>query len=159
MLCFAQKSRSREIAAIAHVVALSWCATFVWHYFFYGTGETWGHAVIDGAMATYFWRLSKSRIFALPLFYIQICFVGVNLSTTLSQTDDWWFAFASNRLFEIELLYILGCSVFRIGRLRRTKRGALLERPDLMRGNRVLIEKLRPAARFAFFPSAAVPRV
>lgn len=159
MLCIAQNSRSREIAAAAHIVALGWCATFVWHYLFYGTGETWGHAIIDGAMASYFWRLSKIRIFALPLFYIHVCFVGVNLFTTLAQADDWWFAFMSNRLFEFELVYILGCSAYRTRKLRNMKKGALLERPDAMRGNKVLIEKFRPAARLALLPASAVPRV
>jgi predicted membrane channel-forming protein YqfA (hemolysin III family) len=111
-------------------VALGWCVTFLWFYFFYGTRQTWGYAVIDGAMASYFWRQSKAKLFALPLFYIQMCFVGVNLITTLARTDDWWFAFASNRLFEIELVYILGCSVYRVRKLRKKQRSALAERPN-----------------------------
>lgn len=83
-------------------------------------------------MASYFWRQSKSKLFALPLFYIHVCFVGVNLVTTLVKIDDWWFAFASNRLFEVELFYIFGCSAYRARRLRKKEKGALAERPSAM---------------------------
>lgn len=111
-------------------MALGWCASFFWFYFFYGTGETWGYAVIDGTMASYFWRRSNRVLFALPLFYVHVCFVGANLVATLARTNDWWLAFVLNRLFEAELVYILGCSAYRMRKLRKKKKGAPLERPD-----------------------------
>jgi len=118
-----QNSRSREISAAAHVVALAWCASFFWFYFFYGSGETWGYAIIDGVIAWHFWRKSRHSLFALPLFYILFGFVFLNLASTLMNLSDWWLAFLFNRLFEIELLYIVSCSVYRMRKLRHIKKG------------------------------------
>lgn len=104
------------------MLALGWCATFFWFYYFYGTGETWGYAVIDAATASYFWRRSRRMAFALPLFYAHVFFVGLNLLATIIGLADWWLAFLSNRLFEGEMIYIVGCSIYR-SRMLRNKKG------------------------------------
>ncbi len=110
-------ARSREIVAAAHIVTLSWCFTFFWFHFFSGTGITWGYAVIDAAVAAVFWRQSRRSIFALPLFFNHALCVLLYLIATVLQLAEWWVFFVVNRLFELEIAYLIACSLFRIRRL------------------------------------------
>lgn len=129
MTLLAQKSRSLNMIAAAHIVPLSWCFTFFWHYYFHGTGITWGYAVIDASVAIIFCNQAKTQVFALPLFYAQVAFVICYLLTTIFDIRDWWVMAISNRLFEAEILYIAACALFRIRSLQRQKKGAPAARP------------------------------
>jgi hypothetical protein len=42
----------------------------------------------------------------------------------------WWSAFVLNRLFDLMLLYVAGCALFRIVRMRQKKKGAACARPQ-----------------------------
>ncbi|HBS31008.1 MAG TPA: hypothetical protein DEA40_04600 [Parvularcula sp.] len=91
---------------------------------------TWGFAVIKFAQAALFWRQSRNEVFPLPLFLLSGLSVVLYLLTTLSGLSYWWIAFASNRLFDLMLLYIASCALFRILRLRQRKKGAPSARPQ-----------------------------
>ncbi len=65
-----------------------------------------------------------------------------------------------NRLFDLMLLYVAGCALYRIVRMRHKKNGAPEARTqssEMFAG--ALIEQLRPAARLARFPVAAMVSV
>lgn len=120
---------SRPKIAVAHVLGLGWCATFFWYYSFAGSGITWGYAVQDAAIASYFWRQSQRAAFPAPLFFIHFISIIYYFLSTLTRIDDWWTAVIANRLFEIALAYVAGCAIFRIVKLRKKNMGAPAERP------------------------------
>lgn len=143
------------MAAAALLLALAWCATFFWRYLFHGSSITWGYAVIDLALAAFFWREARAAIFALPLFYCHVTFVIVYFSTTIFKLTDWWALALANRLFELEIFYIIACAIYRIrSRAKKKKRAPRPSRrsPDFT----CLIEQFRPPSRLAAFPMAAM---
>lgn len=124
MLAF--KARSRAIIAAAHILALNWFFTLFWYDIFVGSPLTWGYAVVDAATAAIFWRQSRTSVFALPLFYIHALFVLIYFAATLVELNEWLVYFVANRIFEIEVAYVIICSVFRIRRRAPAKaKGAL----------------------------------
>ena len=65
-----------------------------------------------------------------PLFAVAVAAIIVNLLATISSLNFWWSAFVLNRLFDLMLLYVAGCALFRIVRVRQKKKGALGARPQ-----------------------------
>jgi hypothetical protein len=152
-------SRSHCLIAAANAVALGWCATAIWFHYFGRTGETWGYAVVDVALAAYFWRLSHDRVLALPLYYVHLVCIVHYLVMTLVGADYWWIAMIANRMFELEVIYLIGCSVFRLRRRARRKKEAPTLRPGHASNTRELSEESRPPPRLALLPAASMPSV
>lgn len=97
------------------------------------SGQTWGYALIDAILAVWFWRLRRrSPLFAATLFLFCEFQVGLYLYTTLVATPYYWVAFITNRVFEISLLFVIGCSIYRIRALRRRRRDAPVARHDAL---------------------------
>ncbi|MEZ5897581.1 MAG: hypothetical protein R3C51_14400 [Parvularculaceae bacterium] len=74
-------------------------------------GATWGYAVIDAAMAGYFWRQAQNRWFPAPLFYLHIVLIAFYMYVTLFGASAFWIGVVINRIFEIAILYVMACSV------------------------------------------------
>ncbi len=129
-LLLAQKSRSRQLVAAAHIVTLAWCFTFFWHYLFHGSQITWGYAVIDASVAVLFWRQAQQSVFTLPLFYVHVACVFLYFATTALASADWWVMALTNRFFEVEVFYLIGCALFRMARRRSKEKGAPKARPN-----------------------------
>jgi len=104
--------------------------TFFWRYHFAERNITWGYAVIDATVATVFWRQAQRAVVALPLFYVHIACVFLYFMTTVLQITHWWMMAIANRLFEFEILYVSGCALFRITKLKAIKKGRANGAPE-----------------------------
>jgi hypothetical protein len=58
------------------------------------------------------------------------CSLALHFLNAVIALDHWWSAFWMNRLFDLMLLYVAGCALFRILRTRQKKKGALGARPQ-----------------------------
>jgi hypothetical protein len=96
-------------------------------------GFTWGYTIVSFAQAVLFWRMSGSAAAPAPLFGISAAAIILNLLATVSSMSFWWSAFALNRLFDLMLLYVAGCALYRIVRMRQKGKGALAARPGSTR--------------------------
>jgi hypothetical protein len=111
-------------------MAVGWLANAVFYFGLASQGLTWGYTIVNFVQAALFWRMSTRRLFPRPLFVLSVVAVGLNFLATLTSVNFWWSAFVLNRLFDLMLLYIAGCALFRIFRLRQKKKGALMARPS-----------------------------
>lgn len=126
----AHHANSNSLRAASIVIAIAWAGGVLWYFFIAPFGLTWGYSLINFSQAAFFWRQSRDKVFPLPLFILSGLSVVIYLLTTLSGISYWWVAFASNRLFDLMLLYVAGCALFRIVRMRHKKKGAPLARPQ-----------------------------
>jgi len=117
-MMFAIQARSQQIVAAAIALTTGWVFSLAWYWVAGRHGPSWGYAVIDLALAVYFWRASKGRWFPVPLFYIHASFIVYYIYATLIAAPPWWVIMFVNRLFELAVAYVIGCSVYRIVRLR-----------------------------------------
>jgi hypothetical protein len=113
----------------AYVLALAWFASQAWYFTFAPYGMTWGYAVITLAEATVFWRFSAASLVPRPLLLICSLMLCLHMVSTLTALNYWWSAFWMNRLFDLALLYVAGCAVYRLVRLHHKRRGAPAARP------------------------------
>jgi hypothetical protein len=74
--------------------------------------------------------MASKAISPWPLFMVAIAAIIVNLLATISSLNFWWSAFVLNRLFDLMLLYVAGCALYRIVRIRHKKKGAPMARPQ-----------------------------
>lgn len=65
-----------------------------------------------------------------PLFLISAFAIALNALATVASLNLWWLAFALNRLFDLMLLYVAGCALYRIARTRLKRKGAPAARPQ-----------------------------
>jgi nitrogen fixation/metabolism regulation signal transduction histidine kinase len=93
-------------------------------------GLTWGYTIASFVQAAIFWRMSAAAVAPIPLFLIASAAIVVNLLATVSSLNFWWSAFALNRLFDLMLLYVAACALYRIVRTRHKNKGAPLARPQ-----------------------------
>jgi len=113
--------RSKLIRTVASLVGICW-AFGLFTFLYMNIASYFLVAVmLDTILAYQFWRIGKKSFFTVPLFYlmmVEIAFIvfsqGVGLSTYAT-------LFVLNRLFELTLLYLIGCAIFRI-RLRQVQR-------------------------------------
>ena len=106
-------AKSRLILTSVHLVGAGWLCSLLWFWLFSASGDTWGYVVIHFAMAVVFWRMSRGRVFPVPLFLtnaLQVVNYGV---MTFLGVATWWQLVFANRIFEISVLYIIACAIFR----------------------------------------------
>jgi hypothetical protein len=94
------------------------------------SGLTWGYTIISFFQAALFWRMGATATAPWPLFIVSLAAIAGNLLATIYSLNFWWSAFALNRLFDLMLLYVAGCALFRIVRMRQKKKGAACARPQ-----------------------------
>ena len=129
MLALASAARSASIASAAITLAIGWVATIVWWRTMSSTGMTWGYSIIDIFTAAYFFHLSKRRHFPRPLFALHFSAILFQAAASVMGFDYYWVTVAINRYFELSLLYVSGCALFRIvGRRRWMKEGRAFQR-------------------------------
>lgn len=112
---------SKLIRTAASLVGICW-AFGLFSYLYLNVASYYLIAVmLDTILAYQFWRIGKKSFFAAPLFYLimfEIAFIvlaqGAGLSTYAT-------LFVLNRIFELTLLYLIGCSLFRLHVLRLQK--------------------------------------
>lgn len=114
MLFAADKSRSRLIRDSACAIAIGWIAAlFVYQYFsrYQATGI---FAVIDGSLALFFFYRSRGAFFSVPLFFVHCVQVIYQLTIILTGITTWFvLAVVMNRLFELSVVYVFLCALWR----------------------------------------------
>lgn len=112
-------SRSRSIRTAAVLIGGSWVIGTVSFFSLKPPAHYFVAVMLDATLALCFWRMAKHQIFpaALCLIHLaEIAFIAAALSVGLS---TWWTLFTLNRMFELTLLYLIGCSILRVYIWRR----------------------------------------
>ncbi|MCB2097720.1 MAG: hypothetical protein KDE05_08820, partial [Parvularculaceae bacterium] len=111
-------AESKDIRTAASLIGMGWVFG-IFSFFYLNTEGYFLVAVMyDTIIAYHFWRMAKVSIFPAPLCILllfEITFLVFSQSVGLSTYAT---LFVANRLFEIVLLYLIGCSLFRIHILR-----------------------------------------
>lgn len=123
-------SGHQVLRKISVVIAGGWLASITFYFLLAPFGLTWGYTLISFLQAALFRRIASKAITPWPLFMVAIAAIMVNLLATISSLNFWWSAFALNRLFDLMLLYLAGCALFRIVRTRQKRKGAPSARPQ-----------------------------
>lgn len=120
-IILAHFSRSRQIVATAYLLAAAWMLGLLTWWILGRRGYDWGYGLIDTTLAIIFWRMSKGYWFPVPLFFIHALQVAYYPYATLIGVTPWWLTAILNRVFEVELVYILSCTIYRLWRKRRSR--------------------------------------
>lgn len=100
-------------------LSAGWICCLGWYAAFGDTELSFGFAVINLAMAAQFWRMSRLRWFPAPLFFLHALQIVNYLIASALSIGTWWQVALANRIFDVEVAYILCCALFRIARRRK----------------------------------------
>ncbi len=114
MLMAAFHSRSSQIAAAARIVFVNWLAGLQLWLVLGGAALTFGYIAVDAVTAVLFFRMSRGKWFPAPLCFMHGVLVIYHLGTLFNTGGLFWEKFLLNRAFDMELLYITACALFRI---------------------------------------------
>ncbi len=121
-VCLSFLARSRSIRTAACLIGGAW-AFGLFAFFYVKVPAYYLVAVmLDTMLAYHFWQMAKVEIFPAALYLIllfEIAFVTFALAAGLS---TYWTLFVMNRLFEVTLVYLIGCALFRIHIRRRQEK-------------------------------------
>ena len=116
-------ANSKSIRTAASLIGMGWAFGLFAFFYLNVSGYFLVAVMYDTILAYHFWRMAKVEFFAAPLYIallFEITFIiftqGVGLSTHATM-------FILNRLFEMILLYLIGCSLFRL-HVRRLQRNS-----------------------------------
>ncbi|HBK93125.1 MAG TPA: hypothetical protein DDZ68_15800 [Parvularcula sp.] len=111
-------ANSKSIRTAAGLIGVGWAFGLFSFFYLNVSGYFLVAVMYDTILAYHFWRMAKVELFAAPLYIallFEITFIvftqGVGLSSYATM-------FILNRLFEFILLYLIGCSLFRLHVLR-----------------------------------------
>jgi len=113
-LGLAYRANSRMVRTAASLVGICWAfGLFAWLYL--GVASYYLVAVmLDTILAYQFWRIGKISLFAVPLFYFQMLDIAFIVFAQSVGLSNFMTMFVLNRGFELTLLYLSGCSLFRL---------------------------------------------
>lgn len=77
---------------------------------------------VDGLLAYHFWRMAQFEIYPAVLCIIMLCEIAFTVVAVSLSFQFFWIAFVLNRFFELTLIYVSGCSVFRLWVLRQEQK-------------------------------------
>jgi len=118
MTALAFLARSRSIQTAALIVASVWFISILSYLYIGGPQYYAMTLLLDAALAYQFWRMARREIFPAVLCVItlvEIVFLVVAAAVSLK---EFWIIFVLNRIFEAMLAYIIGCSIYRIRKLK-----------------------------------------
>lgn len=75
-------------------------------------------------MAAAFFLMSRGRWFPVPLFFLHGVLIAYGVYSLIIGSGPVWVAAFLNRAFELELVYLLSCALYRISKLGRNEEGA-----------------------------------
>lgn len=107
-------AHSRSIRTAASLIGGAWVFGLFTFFYLNLTGYYLVAVMLDTIIAYHFWRMAKVEIFPAPLvmaLLFEISFIVFAQAVGLSSFGT---MFVLNRLFELMLLYLIGCSLFRI---------------------------------------------
>lgn len=93
---------------------ISWAFSIQFWLLFKGPHLKLSFLVVDVALAVAFFQLSRGRWFPAPLFFLHLLIIAFHVyALAVAQSPFWMMAFL-NRTFDLALLYIIACAVYRI---------------------------------------------
>ena len=114
MIAVAYHARSAQLAAAARLLAISWIFSLQIWMAFDGAERSLAFAALDVALAAALYFMSNKRWFPVPLFFLHASLVIYHLYTAFIGSSIIWIAAFINRAFEMAVLYVIACSVYRI---------------------------------------------
>jgi hypothetical protein len=122
MFSLAAISKSVSIRTSAIMVSLAWLL-LIGCYFYLAQREYFMMVLfVDGLLAYRFWRMARIEIYPSVLCVIMLAEIAFTVMALSLSWHFYWIAFVMNRFFELTLLYIIGCAIFRIRVLRREEK-------------------------------------
>ncbi len=114
MLGAAFSASSRTLRRSASMIAIAWLITIACFLSSRGVPLFAEQLALDVVLACLFRRMARFEIFPAilcVLFVGEAIFIAAGLAAAL---DPYWIMFTLNRVFELTLVFITGCSLFRI---------------------------------------------
>lgn len=143
MVILASLARSKSIRTAALLIAGSWViSSFAFFYFDARSAILLTAILIDLPLAWRFRQMTNSTVFPFALCLIMLGEVVFVLTAAAVALDTYWLLFGLNRIFEITLLYVIGCSLLRLRLLRAGEQ-------DNERSNRRRLHSFEAAAPVA----------
>ncbi len=122
MFILAALSKSASIRKSATMISLAWLL-LIGSFFYFRRAEYFMMVLfVDSLLAYRFWRMARFEIYPAVLCITMLSEIAFTLIALLFSLHFYWIAFVLNRFFELTLLYIIGCAIFRIRVLKREKR-------------------------------------
>ena len=118
MIVFAILSQSRTIQTAALMIAGVWLISIICFLIVAGQHYYVLSLAFDAVLAFEFWRMAQKEIFPLILCLLMIGEIAFLVGAAAISLDAFWTMFILNRIFEATLAYIIGCSIFRIRKLK-----------------------------------------
>ena len=113
-------ARSRVIRNAALLIGAAW-AVGIFSFFSLRLPAHYLVAIaLDATLAFCFWRMAQRRILAAVLCLVHLVEIAFLMAAMSAGLSTWWTLFTLNRLFELTLLYLIGCSLFRLYIRRRS---------------------------------------
>lgn len=115
-------ANSKSIRTAASLIGMGWAFGLFAFFYLNVSGYFLVAVMYDTILAFHFWRMAKAQLFAAPLYIVllfEITFITFTQAVGLSSYAT---MFILNRLFEVILLYLIGCSLFRLHVLRLQKK-------------------------------------
>lgn len=94
-----------------------WVVTTNFYLFFSGITVTASYFFIEVAMVLALYAQGAGRFFTIPLLIFHTSFALYYLYAYYYNVDWAWAQGSINRAFDLELVYIAGCALYRIRRL------------------------------------------
>ncbi len=119
VLILANAARSRTIFVAAQLLTAGWIGSIAAWRFLDGPELRFSYVLIDATLAVMFLQMSRGRWFPVALFVIHFIMLAHHLIIAVLGVPDSFIGLFLNRLFELALVYVGGCALYRI-RVRRT---------------------------------------
>jgi len=128
MIVFAWFSQSKTIQTAALMIAGVWLVSIIYFLFVGGLPYYALTLLVDCLLGYQFWRMARAEIFPAALCVLVICEAVFLIGAAAMALDAYWIIFVLNRIFELILAYMIGCSIYRIRKLNapdeQSSRGA-----------------------------------
>jgi hypothetical protein len=104
-------------------LGVNWAFTLQLWMIAQGPALAFSFAAVDGATALAMYRMAERRWFPAPLVFVHGFLAVYHLYTAFIGPDKYWVVVALNRVFDVEIIYVAGCGLYRIAVLNRRRAG------------------------------------
>lgn len=114
-------ANSKSIRTAASLIGMGWAFGLFAFFYLNVSGYFLVAVMYDTILAYHFWHMAKAQLFAVPLYIVLLFEITFITFTQAMGLSSYATMFILNRLFEVILLYLIGCSLFRLHVLRLQK--------------------------------------
>ncbi|MBI1393383.1 MAG: hypothetical protein GC152_11640 [Alphaproteobacteria bacterium] len=122
-----RSSRSASLVGAAAALAVCWVACLIAYFLLDGAESLFAALILlNAAMAIYFYRRSRGSWLPVPLCFAHGALCSWYAALCIFELDvrgAWlWTAATANRIFDLEILYVIGAASYRRARLEARAR-------------------------------------